>query len=643
MKDIILLAMSTLPRKLRSDDFTVAGADDIIDCRSQLESVARYFISQSSADDILVLGLCTMPTLEDEVIYQAEGTKDKAAYICSTPDQAENGRPVTAWGYFRERVAGSPEARGKRIIFNAIPTDENHPASAVKDVIRFIRNADARGQLFVSNNGGLRNLYLFLSAILSLLEHEGIRPFRIMGTVYNPEKRIVDQSKAFEMFSFVAGMTDLLETGDADVLDRFFGGSKQPGHVKAVVAAMKDVAYGTQLCDPDLYERGLDALEPAMKALEADTGTDSLLDIFMDQIREDYGVLLKKDQRTTPDIIRWCLRKKLYQQALTFLESRMPAYFYRTHFYYYDPAFNTDISRRKAKYEAAESYVFDRLLQKCGFGTNMDPADGREEFLAIRYYAGEQVTLKNGRTFEVPVDFRQETTLPAAFKDPKRNKTVETGYKLVPGEGLYWSTALPENSWPEAGRLMRMHRALKACRNLFNHGLSGQRPRLEDIKKVMELYLEEVKSLTALCTEERCLQAEQEAGLSAEKAVCAASPDAEKYFVNFSNHPSSEWEADQISKARAYGQIVDLPFPPVPGDAGDQRIKKMAEESIAEIMAYQPAAVMCQGEFTLSYAVTRRLLEEGVIVLAACSERDSVIQDGKRITEFKFTKFRKYK
>ena len=127
----------------------------------------------------------------------------------------------------------------------------------------------------------------------------------------------------------------------------FFGGSGQPDHVKAVVSAMKDVAYGTQLCDPDLYEKGLRALEPAIRMLEDDSEASSLLHIFTDQIREDYGRLLDGKNRTAIDIIRWCVGKKLFQQALTFLESRMPAYFYQMRFYYYDPSFNVDISRRK--------------------------------------------------------------------------------------------------------------------------------------------------------------------------------------------------------------------------------------------------------------------------------------------------------
>ena len=649
MKDIILIAMSTLPMMLRSDDFTVDGSEDAVqirDCRSQLESVVRYYTKLSVVDEILIVGLCTKPTMQDKVTYHAVDFEDRKAAKCITKDRAEVDHTYTAWEYFKHRILISPESAGKKISFLPVPTEEKKPAGAINEAIRQIRYAKTElNRLFIGTHGGPRDIYLVMSAILSLLGHEGIKPLKIMGTEYaqnGAEKKIVDQAEAFDIFSFVTGINDLLETGDVDVLETFFGGSGQPDHVKAVVSAMKDVAYGTQLCDPDLYEKGLRALEPAIRMLEDDSEASSLLHIFTDQIREDYGRLLDGKNRTAIDIIRWCVGKKLYQQALTFLESRMPAYFYQMCFYYYDPSFNVDISRRKPKYVEPESFIFDKLLQKCEICPEAGEEDGRKEFLAIRFFAGRQVRLTNGKLFEPSEDFRTEEKLPSVYREPVRFRANCQGYKLVPKEGLFWATALPEESWDRAGRLLRMHKALKVCRNLFNHGLSEERPELEDIKTVIALYLEEVETLAGLCTCERRVQAEQEAHRSAEEAALAGINVGQKCFVNFSNHPSEGWGKVQKDKALAYGPIVDVSFPLVPGDANEKTIKKMAKECVAAIIEKNPGAVMCQGEFTLSFAVIEKLREEGILVLAACSERNSFIQDGKRITQFEFKRFREY-
>ena len=46
-------------------------------------------------------------------------------------------------------------------------------------------------------------------------------------------------------------------------------------------------------------------------------------------------------------------------------------------------------------------------------------------------------------------------------------------------------------------------------------------------------------------------------------------------------------------------------------------------------MSYHPKAVLCQGEFTLAFQLINMLLENEIVVLAACSER-IVKEDGAR-------------
>lgn len=78
----------------------------------------------------------------------------------------------------------------------------------------------------------------------------------------------------------------------------------------------------------------------------------------------------------------------------------------------------------------------------------------------------------------------------------------------------------------------------------------------------------------------------------------------EKVFINCSNHPSKTWGEDQ-------------------------------------------RAVMCQGEFTLSYAIIKRLKERGICAVAACSRREAeeiLQEDGstRKKVVFHFEGFREY-
>lgn len=118
-------------------------------------------------------------------------------------------------------------------------------------------------------------------------------------------------------------------------------------------------------------------------------------------------------------------------------------------------------------------------------------------------------------------------------------------------------------------------------------------------------------------------------------------------FVNFSNHPFAHWAEPQLGAARQYGEIQDFPFPSVDPALDENEVLILAEKYADEILRLAPAAVMCQGEFSLCFAVTQLLHTKGVMVLCACSERkvEEYVNDegsvGKRV-EFAFVRFRSY-
>ena len=119
-------------------------------------------------------------------------------------------------------------------------------------------------------------------------------------------------------------------------------------------------------------------------------------------------------------------------------------------------------------------------------------------------------------------------------------------------------------------------------------------------------------------------------------------------FVNFSNHSSSGWNNKQKTAAQKWGQIIDVPYPDITAICDEAAISRLAEGSVAKILSYNPAAVMCQGEFTLAYAVTTMLKRKGITVVAACSDRKSmetILDDGttKKQSIFDFVRFREYK
>lgn len=118
-------------------------------------------------------------------------------------------------------------------------------------------------------------------------------------------------------------------------------------------------------------------------------------------------------------------------------------------------------------------------------------------------------------------------------------------------------------------------------------------------------------------------------------------------LINFSNHPSAQWSAEQTEAAKAFGDIADLSFPNVPADIDADSVSRLADEYCAMIFAMGANAVLVQGEMSLAFAVAAKLQRNGVPVFCACSERvcdTAVLDDGttQRRSVFRFVQFRRY-
>ena len=113
-------------------------------------------------------------------------------------------------------------------------------------------------------------------------------------------------------------------------------------------------------------------------------------------------------------------------------------------------------------------------------------------------------------------------------------------------------------------------------------------------------------------------------------------------FVNCSNHPSVRWAEDQLNAAKNFGDIVDIAFPNVSPKATHENVSRMAVDLAGQIETCHPNAVMVQGEMTLTYELVRRLKADGIVCLAACSERRTIENGNVKTSVFEFVQFRSY-
>lgn len=373
MKNRILLAMSTLPPvdKLKAGTFSINFLDGINekvgDCIGQLEPTVKYILRKLPDDELEIVVLCTNDTCKLESTIN-DVTYTAISYfvdrICECIVETDQYEKKNDWKPdFKDQVA---ELNCGRVHFVCVKIDEYNPKAGIERTVEWIRDNSSKvdGKFWIDTHGGFRDVSLVSNAIVSLLKVYNSVPDAIVGVRYGGTKEIINQESSFKMFDFVSGMNEFIQFGSADTLEDYYK-NLGDGPIKKALSAMTKISDGTRLCDPKLYITGLDALAVCIDQVPAE---DELFTIFVDYIKRDYGDLLDKKKRTNLKIIKRCLDKKLYQQALTFIESLMPEDFVSNKIVYYKKAYEgtiqTDRDNAKKKYLSVQHYFFDEVCRK---------------------------------------------------------------------------------------------------------------------------------------------------------------------------------------------------------------------------------------------------------------------------------------
>lgn len=118
-------------------------------------------------------------------------------------------------------------------------------------------------------------------------------------------------------------------------------------------------------------------------------------------------------------------------------------------------------------------------------------------------------------------------------------------------------------------------------------------------------------------------------------------------LLNISNHPSELWGSKQLDAAHQYGEVIDIPFPPIPAEATSAEIDQKVDEYLQKVRTYDHPVVMIQGEFVFTFRLVSALKKENITVLASATRREVEEQyheDGTttKTTVFSFQGFREY-
>jgi len=112
-------------------------------------------------------------------------------------------------------------------------------------------------------------------------------------------------------------------------------------------------------------------------------------------------------------------------------------------------------------------------------------------------------------------------------------------------------------------------------------------------------------------------------------------------LLNLSNHPSASWSPAQL--AAAGGNVVDLVFPQVAPDGDEAYIESLANEYLDKILKMNDIkAVHIMGEMNFTYSLVSKLKAHNIRCVASTTKRETVEENGVKISKFNFVRFREY-
>lgn len=465
-KNIIVLSMSTLGEKVYPCNFVYKENDKTgEEYYSQLEPISRMILErEGSLDKIIILA--------------TESTKKEQEFILD-PNGKNEKRTCSAIDFYKERMGLKNEEKMKIV---DVEEKEFTPAiSKVVETIRFLyaeKKPENELKLWIDTQGGFRNITLVMNAIISLLKTDNIEPDGIYSVNFNSKAElqpIIDQTETYKIFQFVSGINEFSRYGRAEQLEDYYN-SISLSDKPEVIGKMKEITEAIQMCNMIEFEEHLKELRNLVEN-RIDVSEKSLLNIFWKQIENDYGQLLK-ESCTGLDIVEWFYKKKFYQQAITYIESKLPREWVERGILSCKVSksrlndLKTYLNKEWAK---DENMIIDGIGIQC-FKWNSIKESGKDvnEF-------NDRSRLKNART--------------DGYKTVKRKWSVRNSYynKIEKKSKVIWSTISIKNG-TNADTVMDMillYKLLKNERNKFNH-MSDKNDRAdqETLGKVIRLFIE---------------------------------------------------------------------------------------------------------------------------------------------------------
>lgn len=399
---------------------------------------------------------------------------------------------ITAKIFFEKMLCNGQKAFQQipKIISIPIDVDDIIPGIILAmNQLRELKEKSNDFNLYIDMHGGPRNTQMTFQTILSLLKHESIYPSAIYTIIMNKSKpnTIKDDTKYFDYIDFVSGMNEFLNFGKPISIKSL--NNLNDLSLRDFTEKANQVADALTLCDMSVFQKSLEDMSNWLNNREIKQ--DSLLELFIKNIRMDYGVLLKEDHDVI-DEIQWCLTKGYLQQALTLIESKMPEELFKKGIFHYDENFMLEIKKdpNKSKIKVKDAIECAKAMQHREWESDIN-------FVFIKWIKalnifdkddnGKQIIFELNKTHQEYLNFSMQST-------PNFNNKVfltisykkNVLLKVMLKKGIYIDQYLQDMCM----RFLILHYTLKQERNIANHAIGERKTNVYDIKEAIAGYID---------------------------------------------------------------------------------------------------------------------------------------------------------
>lgn len=237
--------------------------------------------------------------------------------------------PISYDFYFKDKSS-------KHEILN-LDSDSERSLRIYREIYHATQKFDLK-YFYIDFTGGMRNISYLFTMIIKNLVWIGAECCSIAYSQFNTSE-IVSINRTYNMSKIIDSVSLFINAGNPQsMIDTFYElitdeNTNGYGVIKNFLETLKDFADAVSLCKIDLLDEIVNRLSSAIDDTDKLDQEEFLGNVYIEMFRSCVPEIKKSilqnnsSKISVKEIIKWCIDKRMVQQALTIFTEKMPKYY----------------------------------------------------------------------------------------------------------------------------------------------------------------------------------------------------------------------------------------------------------------------------------------------------------------------------